>query len=386
VKRFFAIFLVLISVCSAQKWQPKIPNLILDTLIVPLAADSLDISDFPEVLDTRKEGGNYLVTRQKLKIGKYIPVDERVVLTDSLSLVLGKSLAADSVRVEGRLVIDHLSLWYDSSIPRRDGWVLNGYTREETTGGETVRDWQWEVREEKEKSKKGKKQKGEAKEKKDGFKLFSKKEKPSDEEIHQEKFNKLISRWMTLQAQGLKEMSEDAITVSTHPYRRQFLIWADMIIYPDGFGVEARLSLDYPMDQYDNYERGIAAFYFRQGPFYQTVAIEKMTKLWYRRFNEKTLFRTTVTGRFGFNGYDQTQFEYLDVINIFNLGATVSPVLEYRPPYHKGFFFGAGFQAGINFIPALVSLNKPSSKLNRSGVPLDTFELGLILTVGYRRP
>ncbi len=372
MKRFSAIFLVLISVCSAQKWQPKIPNLILDTLVVPLVTDSLDISDFPEVLDTRKEGGNYLTTRQKLKMGKYIPVDERVVLTDSLSLVLGKSLAADSVRVEGRLVIDHLSLWYDSSIPRRDGWVLNGYTREETTGGETVRDWQWEVREEKEK--------------KDRFKLFSKKEKPSDEEIHQEKFNKLISRWMALQAQGLKEMSEDAITVSTHPYRRQFLIWADMIIYPDGFGVEARLSLDYPMDQYDNYERGIAAFYFRQGPFYQTVAIEKMTKLWYRRFNEKTLFRTTVTGRFGFNGYDQTQFEYLNVINMFNLGTTISPVLEYRPPYHKGLFFGAGFQAGINFIPALVSLNKPSSKLNRSGVPLDTFELGLILTVGYRRP
>ena len=386
MNRFSAIFLVLISVSSAQKWQPKIPNLILDTLVVPLAADSLDISDFPEVLDTRKKGGNYLATRQKLKIGNYIPVDEKVVLTDSLSLVLAKSLAADSVTLEGRLVIDHLSLWYDSSIPRRNGWVLNGYTREETAKGETIRGWQWEVREEKEKNKKGNKQKGEAKEKKDGFKLFSNKEKPSDEELHQEKFNKLISRWMTLQSQGLKEMSEDAIMVSTDPYRRQFLIWADMIIYPDGFGVEARLSLDYPMDQYDNYERGIAAFYFRQGPFYQTVAIEKMTKLWYRRFNEKMLFRTTVTGRFGFNGYDQTQFEYLDVINIFNFGATVSPVLEYRPPYHKGFFFGAGFQAGINLIPALVSLKKPSSKLNKSSVPLDTFELGLILTVGYRRP
>ena len=97
MKRFSAIFLVLISVCSAQKWQPKIPNLILDTLVVPLAADSLDISDLPEVLDTRKEGGNYLATRQKLKIGKYIPVDEKVVLTDSLSLVLGKSLAAESI-------------------------------------------------------------------------------------------------------------------------------------------------------------------------------------------------------------------------------------------------------------------------------------------------
>ena len=57
MKRFSAIFFVLISVCSAQKWQPKIPNLILDTLVVPLAVDSLDISDFPEVPDTRKEGG-----------------------------------------------------------------------------------------------------------------------------------------------------------------------------------------------------------------------------------------------------------------------------------------------------------------------------------------
>ncbi len=160
MKRFSAIFLVLISVSLAQKWQPKIPNLILDTLVVPLPADSLDISDFPEVLDTRKEGGNYLATRQKLKIGNYIPVDEKVVLTDSLSLVLGKSLAADSVTFEGRLVIDHLSLWYDSSIPRRNGWVLNGYTREETAKGETVRGWQWEVREEKEKKQKGEQEKG----------------------------------------------------------------------------------------------------------------------------------------------------------------------------------------------------------------------------------
>ena len=251
MKRFFAIFLVLISVCSAQKWQPKIPNLILDTLVVPLAADSLDISDFPEVLDTRKEGGSYLTTRQKLKMGKYIPVDERVVLSDSLSLVLGKSLAADSITLEGRLVVDHLSLWYDRSIPRREGWVLNGYTREETNGSETIRDWQWEIREEKEKE--------------DRFKLFSKKDKPSDEEIHRDKFEKLLSRWMALQAQGLKEKPVDKFTVSPHPYRRQFLTWADMIIYPDGFGVETRLSLDYPLDQYDNYERGISAFYFRQG-------------------------------------------------------------------------------------------------------------------------
>ena len=134
-----------------------------------------------------------------------------------------------------------------------------------------------------------------------------------------------------------------------------------------------------------HYERGIPAFYFRQGPFYQTVAIERMTKLWYHRFNEKTLFRTTVTGRFGFNGYDHTQFEYLNLVNIFNLGATVSSVLEYRPPYHKGIFFGAGFQAGINFISALDDI-KSSSKLKEGGVPLDTFELGVILTIGFRRP
>ena len=155
MKRLSVLFLVFISVCLAQRWQPKIPNLILDTLVVPLVVDSMEFSEIPHIVDGRKEAGNYLTTRQKLKIGNYIPVDEKVVLTDSLSLVLGKSLAADSITLEGRLVIDHLSLWYDSSIPRRAGWVLNGYTREEMNVGETVRDWQWEVREEKEKNKKG---------------------------------------------------------------------------------------------------------------------------------------------------------------------------------------------------------------------------------------
>ena len=379
------ILFLLTSVLPAQDWRSKIPNLILDTLVVPLAVDSLEFPELPHIVDRRKEAGNYLTTRQKLKFGNYIPVDERVVLSDSLSVVLARFLAADSVTVEGRLVVDHLSLWYDRSIPRRAGWVLNGYTREEMNVGETVRDWQWEVREENKKRKKGKEQKDDTKEKKDGFRLFFKKDKPSDEEIHREKFEKLISRWMTLQGQGLIEKPTAAKSISPHPYRRQLLTWADVIIYPDGFGIEARLSLDYPMDQYDDYERGIPAFYFRQGPFYQTVAIERMTKLWYHRFNEKTLFRTTVTGRFGFNGYDHTQFEYLNLVNIFNLGATVSSVLEYRPPYHKGIFFGAGFQAGINFISALDDI-KPSSKLKKGGVPLDTFELGVILTIGFRRP
>ena len=150
------ILFLLTSVLPAQDWRFKIPNLILDTLVVLLAVDSLEFPELPHIVDRRKEAGNYLTTRQKLKFGNYIPVDERVVLSDSLSVVLARFLAADSVTVEGRLVVDHLSFWYDRSIPRRAGWVLNGYTREEMNVGETVRDWQWEVREENKKRKKGK--------------------------------------------------------------------------------------------------------------------------------------------------------------------------------------------------------------------------------------
>lgn len=389
MRRLSLLLSILLSISSAQDWRSKFPNLILDTLVVPLAVDSLELLELPHVVDGREEGGNYLTTRQKLKLADYIPVDERVVLTDSLSVTLGKSLAADSITMDGRLVIDHLSIWYDTSIPRKKGWVLNGYTRLETVDGETRRDWQWEVREEK---KKGKKEKGEeAEETKDGkesgglSKLFSKKDRPSPEEIQREKFGKLVSRWMALQGEGLNEKPTGVGRISPYPYRRQLLAWADMIIYPDGFGVETRLSLDYPLDQYDRYERGIPAFYYRRGPFYQTVAIERKTKLWYRRFNEKMLFRTTVTGRFGFNGYDHTQFDYLNFINLFNLGATISAAVEFRPPYHEGFFLGAGVLAGINLISALDDI-RPSPKLIKGGVPLDTFELGVILTAGFRRP
>lgn len=219
------LFPILLSIASAQDWRSKIPNLILDTLAVPLASDSLEVPPLNGIVDARTEGGNYLTTRQKLKLGNYIPVDERIVLSDSLSILLGKSLAADSVTLSGRLVVDHLSLWFDRSLSRKGEWVLNGYTRLEKEDGKTHHDWQWEVREEKMEKGRGKKSEkrgemedgsdkvNEDEETKEGEKqggllgLFSKKEKPKPEEIQRKRFGRLVSRWMELQGQALHGIS-----------------------------------------------------------------------------------------------------------------------------------------------------------------------------------
>ncbi len=132
------LFPILLSIASAQEWRSKIPNLILDTLVVPLASDSLEVPPLDGIVDGRAEGGSYLATRQKLKLGNYIPVDERIVLSDSLNLLLGKSLAAESVTFGGRLVVDHLSLWSDRSLSRKGEWVDRNQRR---FSGRSLEDW-----------------------------------------------------------------------------------------------------------------------------------------------------------------------------------------------------------------------------------------------------
>ena len=58
-------------------------------------------------------------------------------------------------------------------------------------------------------------------------------------------------------------------------------------------------------------------------------------------------------------------------------------MVESRPRYHRGLFWGAGILAGVNLIPAVEELQP---ELIKGDVPLDVFDLGLIITVGYRRP
>lgn len=182
---------------------------------------------------------------------------------------------------------------------------------------------------------------------------------------------------------GALSRDDPPLAISPYRYRRQLLAWADVIIFPDGFGVEGRLSLDYPSDQRARYERGIPGIYYRQGPFYETAAMQRKTKLWYRRIGENMLVRSTVTRRFGVNGYDHTKFDFLHFINIFSLGATVSAVMEYRPRYHRGLFWGAGVLAGVNFLSAVDEIQP---QLIKGDVPLDTFEWGLLLSAGLVLP
>ena len=391
MRRLSLLLPILLSVASAQEWRSKIPNLILDTLVVPLASDSLEVPPLDGIVDGRAEGGSYLATRQKLKLGNYIPVDERIVLSDSLNLLLGKSLAAESVTFGGRLVVDHLSLWSDRSLSRKGEWVLNGYTRLEKEGGKTHYDWQWEVREGEMEDGRGKREDGkggtneaEEDEKRGGLSgLLSKKDRSKPEEVQRKKFGRLVSRWMDLQGQVLLDLPSVDLKISPHRYRRQLVTWMDLLLFPDGFGFEGRLSLDYPSDERDRYERGIPGFYYRKGPFYETAAVQRKTRLWYRRLGEKALFRATLTQRFGVNGYDHAKFDFLHFANIFSVGGTLSAVVESRPRYHRGLFWGAGILAGVNLTPAVEELQP---ELIKGDVPLDVFDLGLIITVGYRRP
>lgn len=185
-----AFLLLAVSFLPAGKWE--VSNLVADTLTVPLPTDSLEAEVLFPVEDHRSIAGSYLGVRQKTKLMNYIPVDEYVVLNEPLSVSLGKFISRDTTDPGRTLVVENLTLWYDKSIPFRAGWALNGYTRLRDASGETLRDWQWEVREEKKKKDKS------AKKKIKGFKLFGKKDKKKKEDILKEKFSDLMATWMRL--------------------------------------------------------------------------------------------------------------------------------------------------------------------------------------------
>lgn len=74
--------------------------------------------------------------------------------------------------------------------------------------------------------------------------------------------------------------------------------------------------------------------------------------------------------RFGFNNFNSDKFSHLDFWNIFLINIGLSASIEYRPVYHRGFFWGIGLYGSINVLPDVIS----------------RFEPGLLFTLGIILP
>ncbi len=313
------LYLILILPALAVSQTRNFADLIADSVYVSVEADSLDTggADLPYIADRRAFDSNILAIRQTKKY-RYIPVDRYMALNSPLSTLMGRQLVADSVTVPGRLVIDNVTLWKNGK-----NWMLNGYSYLVDSDGSKTAGWQWE------------------------FVTPSKrKEEPETA------FGRLVDTWLVAHADTLKS---DLLPPSPRRYRRQLMTWADMIIIPGGYIIDARLSLDFPTDQRQKYGRSVSSLYYRKSHRHESVAIGGIGQQRYIRLNDKLLARGDVVFRIGFNNFDTDYYDYLDWWNIFLINVSSTAAIEYRPIYHKGLFFAAGVHLSANALPEVIA-------------------------------
>ena len=328
-------------VSSASAQDLAFSKFIADTLVINLPEDSSRTTTGTplQILDKRETPGPILGIRQ-IKKWFYIPVDQYLVLPESLSDALGRRLPADFTRPGDTLVIDKVSIWYDGSPLFLKGWTLNGRTRLVDSKGTTIHDWQWEHR-------------------------VKKKRKQEVEDA----IGRLVGDWMA--AQG-KALNEDTSVREAFPYRRQLMFRVDTIILPDGYILNGRLSLDFPADQMERYIRGAPGMgiYYRKSSLHESIAVGGKEQQWYVRLRPSWLGRVNLSFRVGGNSYNTDKFDYVDWWNILLVNVGLTAAVEYRPPYHEGLFAGIGLHQSVNVLPEVVP----------------RYETGLLLTAGVILP
>ncbi len=341
--KYLIILVCTVLVTGAYPQDLTFSKFIADTLISNLPADSTRTvagASLP-VRDNRETPGPVLGIRQ-IKKWRYIPVDQYLVLPESLSVALGRYLPVDNVLPGDTLVIENISLWYDGSPLFLQGWTLNGRTRLVNSEGTILRDWQWEHRLKK-----------------------KRKQKPEDA------IGRLMGKWMTAQGKALKNDLATGIT-SPYRYRRQLLFRVDTIILPDGYILNGRLSLDFPADQLDRYIRGAPGMeiYYRKSSRHESIAVGFGEQQWLVRLRSSWLGRVNLSFRVGGNSYNPDKFDYVHWRNIFLINIGLTAAVEYRPPYYKGLFAGAGLYQSVNVLPEVVP----------------RYAIGLLLTAGVVLP
>lgn len=132
----------------AQQFKlPSLETFISDTLDIQIKLDSsvhLSSSQM-QVVDSRSMNGSILGIRQTKKF-RYIPVDQYLVMDQSLSDLFKAQFLRDSLELMGTLHLSHLILWTDNSSVLNKGLCLNAYTTYHDSVGNPISDWMWEIR------------------------------------------------------------------------------------------------------------------------------------------------------------------------------------------------------------------------------------------------
>jgi len=304
---------------------PPLSEFISDTLFIHLPQDSSDSSHPTQlvVTDERSLEGAIIGIRQTTRL-KYIPVDQYLALPQSLSQVFQSQFARDSIQQTGRLNIGELILWQDNSAYGQKGLCLSAYTTLHDTLGQPLSDWIWELR--------------------------VKKEKKEADTLY---LGRVIQAFAAAQSQALKRQD---FRSSFYPYlfRRQLMAWSEMILFQDGYAINAHFTLDFPPDQQEKWIRGTPGLYYRRSSQHESIAIGGIDQHRYQRLNHTWITQFSGTFRFGFNNFRRGGFTHLAYQNLLFLNLSTQVSLEYRPVYHRGLYGGLGLYAGYNILPDVI--------------------------------
>lgn len=316
-------------------------ELIADTLHVPMdfvSSDMMEITTI-SVADHHEFGPRILDVRQ---VNKYliIPVDQYLVVSDSLSVLFQRFLGDPLPHTDATLHIGTLDLWHDGKPFFATGWMLNAETRLVDGSGETVSVWQWEL-----------------------------KRNPPRKEEFEETVSMLMMDWFSDQQTALLQR-DFSLPEVTRPYRRTLNLWMNTLFFQDGYALDGRLSLYYPGDQQRNSIRGVPGMYYRKSPVRESIAIGGNNILWSHRMRSDWLFKLDGTFRVGFNQFKSREFEHIDWYNLLFVNIGLSQSIDWMPRYYKGIYAGIGVHQSINILPNVI----------------EWFEPGVQFTVGLRLP
>lgn len=330
------------NVHASDKFKiPPLSTFISDTLHIDVPRDTVDHSwnTSIEVMDSRNLDGIIIGIRQTKKL-RYIPVDQYLALDQPLTEVFQSQFAKDSIELAGTLHLTNLILWHDNSAIQQKGLCLSAYTTLHDTLDQPVSDWIWELR--------------------------VKREKKEADTLY---LGRVIQEFAREQSQALAEQDFNR-EFYPHLFRRQLMTWSEIIMFQDGFAINAHFRLDFPPDQQSKWVRGSPGLFYRRSAVHESIAIGGMDQQWYQRISPSWITQVSGTYRFGFNNFERGEFTHLEYQNVFYLNLSAQASMEYRPVYHKGLYGGFGIYVGYNILPDVIPQE----------------EAGLLLRIGLLLP
>ncbi len=283
--------------------------------------DSMEFPDSTFQLKVKKGFNRFIY--------KYVPIDIIYELDKPLSEVMDSQPGTNGDSAKSTLAINHFEFWSDPAHSGPGKRVLNGQSQLMSHTGEILNEWQWDVS--------LKRKKGEKLEALSG---------------------RVLEKWLVDQNEALK--SEKINPISSFPYKRFVFGRVDYAHFSHGYRVDWHVSLDYPQDQKQVYERRLPNFKvsFQKHDDYAMISLTQRAKQKFTRINPSFITRLSYGYGIGIMNFNGDKFENLKMEHLYNVNVFGAYHIEYRPQFHEGLYGGVGVFVDMNPWPDIIPETK----------------------------